>query len=264
MKHNALIGYTGFVGNTLRKQTTFESLYNSKNIQDIENRDFSTVVCAGAPAQKWVANSNPEEDRRNIENLISHLMAVTCDHFILISTVDVFQSPVGVNEETPVDEEGLHPYGLNRRRLEKFVQTQFPNSLIVRLPGLVGPGLRKNIIFDFLNDNNLELIESRGIYQFYPMVNLWYDIEKCISQNISLVHLTSEPISVADVSAYGFGKPFKQEITRAPARYDMQSKYASLFGSGCRYQYCLKDTIQAIRSYAQFEPVTVKKEELGI
>lgn len=159
---NSLIGYSGYVGGTLLKQGNFTSLYRSTNIGDIDNQSFDTVVCAGAPAQKWIANREPEADRQKIEELIEHLKTIRCKFFILISTVDVFKNPIGVDEDSPVDESGLHAYGLHRRLLETFVEAHFPNHLIVRLPGLVGPGLRKNVIFDFLNDNNLQSIDSRG------------------------------------------------------------------------------------------------------
>ena len=163
---NALIGFSGFVGSTLLKQAHFSALFRSTNIHEIENREFDVVVCAGAPAQKWIANRDPADDRKKIESLINHLRAIKCKTFILISTVDVFKEPIGVDESTLVDESGLHAYGLHRRLLEKFVEQYFPSHLIVRLPGLVGPGLRKNVIFDFLNNNNLHAIESRGVFQF--------------------------------------------------------------------------------------------------
>lgn len=255
---NALIGFSGFVGSTLLKQAQFEVLYRSANIGEIEGREFETVVCAGAPAQKWIANREPEADRQKIEGLIEHLKTILCKTFILISTVDVFKSPIGVYEDTIIDETGLQPYGLHRRLLEKFVENHFPNYLIVRLPGLVGPGLRKNVIFDFLNTNNLESIESRGVFQFYPMVNLWYDIRTALDSGMRVAHLTAAPISVADVSLQGFGKPFEHELSGTPARYDMRSRHAALFGTEGNYQYSARETIQAIRAYAQSEPVTLK------
>lgn len=258
--NNALIGFSGFVGSTLLKQTLFSALYRSTNIHEIENKEFDVVVCSGAPAQKWIANREPAEDQKKINSLIDHLRTIKCKTFILISTVDVFKEPIGVDESTPVDESGLHAYGLHRRLLEKFVEQHFPNYLIVRLPGLVGPGLRKNVIFDFLNNNNLHAIESRGVFQFYPMVNLWYDIQTALEAGLSLVHLTGEPISVADVSLQGFGRPFTQSLASPPARYDMQTQHAQIFGSPGLYQYSIRETIQAIRAYAQSEPMTLKSE----
>jgi dTDP-4-dehydrorhamnose reductase len=253
----ALIGYSGFVGTTLSKQSLFESLYRSSNISEIGGKTFSTVVCSAAPAQKWLANREPDADLLNIEGLITDLRTVSCKTFILISTVDVFKSPLGVDEETPVVEDGLHAYGLHRRLLEKLVQGHFANHLIVRLPGLVGPGLRKNVIFDFLNDNNLQSIDSRGIFQFYPMVNLWWDIQTALQADLKLVHLTAEPISVADVSELGFGKPFDQSTANQAAIYDMRTRHAAVFGGKGNYQYSQRETVQAVRAYAQSEPKTL-------
>jgi len=259
--NSALVGWSGFVGGTLCKQTDFDQLFRSSNIDEIRFLKYKNIVCSAAPAQKWIANRDPLADRQNIDTLISHLKTVTCDTFVLISTVDVFKNPIGVDEATPVDEEGLHAYGLHRRLLEKFVEGHFPHHLIVRLPGLVGPGLRKNVIFDFLNDNNLQSIDSRGIFQFYPMVNLWWDIQTALQAGLKLVHLTAEPISVAEVSELGFGKPFIQPATNPPAIYDMRTRYAAVFGGKGHYQYRRRETLQAVRAYAQSESKTLQPKD---
>lgn len=257
---DALIGYSGFVGSTLLKQTQFDALFNSANIHEIDNREFDTVVCAGAPAQKWIANRDPQADLNKIEGLISHLRTVRCKTFILISTVDVFQQPTGVTEDSPVSEEGLHAYGLHRRYLERFVQEHFAAHLVIRLPGLVGPGLRKNVIFDLLNANGLKAIESRARFQFYPMVNLWSDIETARRAGLGLVHLTAEPVTVAQVAQDGFGRPFTQTRDGTPAAYDMQTRHASVFGGVGAYQYSARETLLAVRAYAQSEPLMRKPE----
>ena len=257
-QQDALIGYSGFVGSTLRRQRSFTHCYRSTNIADIRGMTFDTVFCAGAPAKKWLANQQPVADKENILSLISHLKEIKCDRFVLISTVDVFQNPVGVTEQSTVEEENLHAYGLNRRLLEKFVAEQFPNHLIIRLPGLVGPGLSKNIIFDFLNNNNVDRIDSRGVFQFYPMVNLWSDIQTAMSTQQRLIHFSTEPISVQDVAQEGFGFPFSQAFPdRKAGFYDMHSTHASLFGSTTPYVYNKKETLMAIRAYAQSEPKTL-------
>ena len=257
---NALIGSSGFVGSTLIHQHIFDTLFRSTNIGEIEGRSFNFVVCSAAPAQKWIANREPDADLQNMKGLINHLKTIHCTKFVLISTVDVFKNSVDADEETPVAEEGLHPYGLHRRLLEKFVEERFSDHLIVRLPGLVGPGLRKNVIFDFLNDNNLQSIDSRGVFQFYPMVNLWYDIQTALNAALKLVHLTAEPVSVADISRLGFGKSFDNILDNPPAAYDFKSRHAALFGGQGQYQYSLRETIQAVRAYAQSEPLSIKSE----
>jgi hypothetical protein len=252
-KH-ALIGYSGFVGSVLLRQTDFAGRFRSTNIGEVGETDWDTVVCAAAPAAKWIANRDPEGDRANIDALIKSLDSVQCRHFILISTVDVFGNPMGVDENTPVEEDGLHAYGLHRRLLEKFVESRFEQPLVVRLPGLVGPGLRKNVVFDFLNDNNLSMIDSRGVFQFYPMVNLWYDLQIAMDSSLKLVHFTAEPVSVAEVARKGFNMPFGNELSGVPAQYDLRSIHAELFGGRGAYQYSRRESVQAIRAYAQAEP----------
>lgn len=250
----ALIGHTGFVGSVLMRQRSFDAGYRSITIGEIDGRAFDQVVCCAAPAQKWWANREPEADRRGIQDLMAHLETIHCGSFILISTVDVFKTPVGVSESTQVEEADLHPYGRHRRELEKFIEARFRRRMIVRLPGLVGPGLRKNVIFDLRNGNNLQAIDSRGVFQFYPMVNLWADIQTALRAGLELVHLTAEPVSVADVAREGFGREFSQILPAPPAVYDFKTEFSPLFeGHGC-YQYSRRETLLAIRAYAQSEP----------
>lgn len=247
---NALIGCTGFVGMTLNKQCDFTCSYHSTDISLIENETFDQVICAAAPAQKWYANLHPDEDLQNIKKLISHLETLKTDQFILISTVDVFKTPVCINENSRVITEGLHPYGLNRYYLEEYIRARFKHHLIVRLPGLVGAGLKKNILFDFKHNNQLQAINSEDIFQFYPMVNLWKDISFALKNNLSLVHLSAYPIQVKEIASKVFNLSFKNKLDRPTIRYDMRSLYAPLWGKEL-YQYDRRASLEAIRAYAE-------------
>lgn len=251
---NALIGSTGFVGGVLRRQWRFDDLYHSANIADISGRSYELVVCAAAPAQKWIANREPDADLRNIRMLMEHLRSFRCGCFVLISTVDVFQRPIQVDEATPIDLNGLHPYGLHRWMLEEFVRQTFADHFVIRLPGLVGPGLRKNALYDLHHDNRLETVDSRGEFQFYPMVNLGADIAKARAEALRLVHLASEPISLSEIAAECFGRQFAQVLPGTPARYDFRTRHAAAFDRSGPYQYDRREVLQAIRSYAQWEP----------
>lgn len=247
----ALIGHTGFVGTTLKRQVSFDALFRSTDISEIHGKEFDSVVCAGAPAQKWIAERDPDSDRRNIEVLAGHLDRIVTNYLVLISTVDVYADSRGVDERTPADESNS-AYGRNRLWLEKFVARRFSNHLIVRLPGLVGPGLRKNVLFDFKNNNMVDRIDSRGIFQFYPMVNLWSDISIAAVSGIKLIHLTAAPVSASEVAQMGFGFTFDNVLEeRAPASYDFRTAHAKLFGGEGDYTYSKRESLLAIRAFAQ-------------
>src|ERR1035438_6640114 len=100
---SALIGHTGFVGGTLLRQRGFDDLYRSVNIGEIAGKEYDLLICAGAPAAKWKANKEPEEDRRNLLSLMEALGKTRARTAILISTIDVYASPAGGYEDTPID-----------------------------------------------------------------------------------------------------------------------------------------------------------------
>ena len=254
---NALIGYTGFVGQTILRSQNFDNLYRSTNINEIRGKSFDLVVGAGAPAKKWLANKDPVRDAAAIDNLIENFSTIKANTFVLISTVDVFESPVDIDEKTPISSQNLQPYGLNRWRLEEFVKRNFEKHLIVRLPGLVGQGLKKNIIFDFLNDNLVDQIESRNVFQFYPMKNLWKDILIALENNLSIVHLTSEPVTVEEVAKIALGRTFNNHLDKKLVHYDMQSIYAERIWGNKRYQYTKEESLAAISEYFMTEPKTI-------
>ncbi|WP_150270364.1 NAD-dependent epimerase/dehydratase family protein [Paenibacillus tepidiphilus] len=224
-----LIGFTGYVGSTLLAQTTFNDLYNSKNIADITGKEYDLIVCAAAPAVKWKANQNPEEDFKNIESIKGYLKTVSAKQFILISTVDVYKDPRGVDENTEINPEEVAPYGRHRFYLEEFVRDTFANHLVVRLPGLFGPGLKKNFIYDLIHTNCLHLTHHKSVFQFYNLESLWSDIKLALSHSLFLVNFTTEPVSAREVAESSLSVLFDNETDNAPVSYDMQSRYSHFY-----------------------------------
>jgi nucleoside-diphosphate-sugar epimerase len=248
----ALIGHTGFVGSNLARQARFDALYNSANIESIAGQEFDLLVIAGVRAEKWIANANPEQDREGIDRLVRPLAKVRAKQVVLISTVDVFITPIEVDESTPVKTEGLHPYGLHRYTLEQMLGAKY-RTVVARLPGLYGPGIKKNVIHDFLKDHETHKIDSRGVFQFYGLHRLWKDLEIAMANDLELVHLPTEPVSVAEVARHAFGKEFTNHVVEKPARYDIRTKHAALFGGVGDYLENKAAELEGIRLFADRE-----------
>jgi nucleoside-diphosphate-sugar epimerase len=226
------VGHTGFVGSTLVREHRFHETFNSSNIETISGRTFDLLVIAGAPAEKWKANADPASDELNIRRLTDALDRAVAHKVVLISTVDVFDAPRAVYEDSPVTLAGLQAYGRNRRVLEEVVAARF-DATIVRLPGLYGPGLKKNVVFDFLHENAVDRIDSRSEFQFYDVRRLWRDVRAALGEGVKLVHLPPAPVSVATVARVVFDRDFRNELVAEPARYDVRTRYAALFcGTG--------------------------------
>ncbi|MEG0893864.1 MAG: sugar nucleotide-binding protein [Oscillospiraceae bacterium] len=296
----SLVGYTGFVGGNLNMSHSFDGLYNSKNISDAFGKRHDLVVYCGVRAEKYLANSDPEGDRKLIDTAIENIKHMAPRRLVLISTSDVYKSPNGVDENTTIDTDGLHPYGLNRYALERWVTENVERSLVVRLPGLYGKGLKKNFIYDMItlvpsmlkaekyselsarctlvkngyregtngffklcatgselaalraffehNDfNSLCFTDSRAVYQFYGLHNLWHDIGVALENKLRLVNLVAEPVSAAETYEYVHGVPFVNKLASEPVKYDLRSVSAELFGGKNGYTYSREQSLREIK-----------------
>lgn len=147
----ALVGYTGFVGSNLERSKNFTYKFNSQNIGEAYGLEPDILIYAGVRAEKFLANANPEKDRKSVMEAFENIKKIQPRKLILISTIDVYKSPEEVDENTVIDIEGLQPYGVNRFLLEECIREEFPKALIVRLPGLFGINIKKNFIYDFIH-----------------------------------------------------------------------------------------------------------------
>lgn len=228
--NDALIGHTGFVGSTLARARSFGATFNSTDIATIDGRTFDTVICAGVTAVKWRANQQPGPDRAAIQSLQRHLETITAAHFILVSTIDVYRDPAGVTEADIPPTEGLHPYGLHRLELESFVAARFPHT-IIRLPGLFGPGLKKNLIFDLMHHHQTDRITPAGSLQWYPLRRFPADLAQIEAAAPPLLNLAVEPIVTKDIQARLFpGTSLGPETLPAP-HYDMRTLHSGILGA---------------------------------
>ena len=245
----ALIGHSGFIGGNAARQWPFDALFNSSNIDELRGGDFDEIVCAAPAAEKWKANADPEGDARSIGRLETALNETKARRFILISTVDVYPSPREVDERMEIGDDA-EPYGRHRLRLERFVRGRFADAIVLRLPGLFGPGLKKNALFDLLHDHLVERIDGRGIFQFYDVGNLRQDIERCIARGIRLLNVATEPIGIADIARDLFGRELAIGGGETP-RYDVRTIHAASWNRGDGYLYGRDQVLAQMKRFVE-------------
>ena len=299
---NAIVGYTGFVGSNLYSPERFQAAYHSKNIEAAFGTKPDLLVYSGVRAEKYLANNEPEKDLRNIEQARMNIESINPRRLILISTIDVFKTPVGVDEKTEIDLEGLQPYGYHRYLLEQWVREHYPDALIVRLPGLFGKNLKKNFIYDFINRipsmlkaekydelserdprlkqyyadqgngfrkavipdaeretvkgifaglgfSALNFTDSRSRYQFYNLSHLWDDLQTAIQNDLRLLHLATEPITISELYRDLTGESFVNELPSRPANYDFRTCYSHFFAAEGCYLCSKKEVMREIKEF---------------
>jgi nucleoside-diphosphate-sugar epimerase len=250
---DALIGHTGFVGGTLLRQRTFDATYNSRNINTIHDREFDQIVCAGVSAVKWLANKEPEADWQAIQRLMESLQRVSARHFVLISTIDVYRTPIGLTERDAPTAEGLHAYGRHRLKLEEFIAGRFPSHTIVRLPALFGEGLKKNALYDLMHLNQTDLIVPNAAFQWYPLARLADDLDCIRAARLPLINVATEPVLMQDIQARFFPEVTLGTPVDAPPRYDLHSEHDAVLGGHNGYHLSAAQVWAAMTDFITHE-----------
>lgn len=251
----ALVGYTGFVGGNIAVQHRFDDLYNSKNIADIAGKSYEVLVVSAMPAAMWIANKDPDGDRV-LDLLLRSLLQVRVKQVVIMSTVAIYPNPVGVDEETSIDQSQQSPYGRHRLTLERRLASHFSRVLAVRLPGLFGPGLKKNAIYDLLHGNELQKLNAASHYQYYNLERIWSDVSTAIEAGLDVVNFATEPVSIREVAAEAFGIDFDNDPGTVPIKFDVQSQHARLFGGRDGYILDRRQVLVQLREFVRRERIS--------
>jgi sugar phosphate isomerase/epimerase len=198
MTTRCLVGCSGVIGKNLRNQLKFDDLYNSTNITDLANKTYNEVYLACLPATKWLINNNPVQDYANVMTIINILDTVSCDMCVLISTIDVYPNRNEHFDESSNIQWNEHItcyYGYHRYIFEQYISSRFSNHIIVRLPGIYGKYIKKNVIYDMINNNNIDCINIHSSLQWYFIDDLYNDISYYIYKKYKVINLFTEPVS---------------------------------------------------------------------
>jgi nucleoside-diphosphate-sugar epimerase len=160
-----IIGGRGFVGSGLVRLCQARSLQHAvveyDNYREFVGSRCDVLINANGNSKKFLAKEDPlEEFALTVRSVRASLVDFRADYYVHLSTCDVYpdcSSPATTPESLVPDVARQSAYGFHKYLAEQCVQHAAPRWLIVRLGGMVGPGMRKNPVFDILNDQPLWL-----------------------------------------------------------------------------------------------------------
>lgn len=200
-----LIGSTGLIGTVLQQQRNFDCAVHRSNIDNIVDQQFDFAVCAAPSSNRLLAQQNPQLDLDNVQLLCNRLTAARIDRIVLISSCDTQVKPQSV-------------YGSNRLILENCVKNNFKQYNIIRLPALIHPSIKKNILYDLKHEMFLDKINLCVFNQWYPLSELWHSIDSVVQLDARETNLCSEPIENQEIVKKFFPK---LESKIAPGKPDV-------------------------------------------
>ena len=107
--------------------------------------------------------------------------------------------------------------------------------------------------FKSLEFSALNFTDSRGVFQFYNLANLWNDIQTALEKDIRLLNIATQPLSVAEIFERLTERKFSNEILQNPPFYDYRSKHAEVFGGKDGYfadkETVLNEIVEFVKRY---------------
>ena len=182
----ALIGSHGVIGQSFLAQQPVDLEFNSNNIHTLPDYDIDLLIIAAPSGNRRLINSGTEQheiDQANVNQIIQTVFRARPRATVLFSSVDCVVAP---NSN----------YGQNRYWLERAV-TRYAQAAIYRLPTLIGPLIRKNILYDIRHNQFLDQIDAGAQLQWCCLKDLSRLVAQ--AQPGQTQNIVSEPVLNADI-----------------------------------------------------------------
>ena len=215
-----ILGHTGFVGSAVYKllQTCKEHTVFGVNTQtQITETNFDVLVnCAGF-AKKHIANKYPYVMSNTENSIFETINILKFKTLIHISSIDAGE---------------FYMYGAIKRDMELRIVSRYEQAIILRLGGLIGDGLKKNVIFDIVNNHRL-FVTRDSIYNYIPTSEVANIILHIINHPIKgVINIaSSKSISVEAIAYllkkdvdYGYKKEtYEIDVSRLQSFYPIKT-----------------------------------------
>ncbi len=167
-----VLGSAGFVGSAVVAEARARGLTVHEVDRDTYRTGLSArwVINANGNSKKFLAREQPaQEFDMSVRSVMQSLHDFRFERYCFLSTIDVYDNvrdPAANAETASIRRDKLSPYGLHKLMAEDLVRHYAPKWLVLRMGGFVGPGLRKNSIYDLLKGLPLRVHpDSRYQYQ---------------------------------------------------------------------------------------------------
>lgn len=170
----AVVGAAGFLGRFVAEDIARRgvSVVPILRSTPLPGGRFDAVVDCNGDSRRFWAERNPAESFQvNVASVCERLLRLRTDLYVFASTIDVYGGAAATRHATREDAsaapESMVTYGFHKYLAELTVRHHAQRALILRLGTLIGPGLKKNPVYDLLNgaplrqtgDSTLSLID---------------------------------------------------------------------------------------------------------
>jgi nucleoside-diphosphate-sugar epimerase len=160
-----ILGGAGFIGSALvrhcRRHNLEHAVITRESYRALAGQACDVLINANGNSRKFLAAQDPlAEFQASVASVRASLVDFPAERYVHISTCDVYPdctSPATTVETLQPEPAQQSPYGFHKYLAEQCVRHAARRWLILRFGGVVGPGLKKNPIYDILHGGPLWL-----------------------------------------------------------------------------------------------------------
>ena len=201
-----IIGAAGFIGSAITNEASTRGLdvapVTRGNYDALRGTQADCLINAAGNSRKFVDTRDPVLGFEQTVNTTMRLMHdFSFKFFVHLSSGAVYpheDDPAQNSEDTTLLPGEMSNYGFHKWLAERLALKYAPRHLILRMGGFVGPGLKKNAVFDLLSgaplhvhpDSELQFMDTR-------------DLAKALFDLISLPAQPTATNQIFNISARG-------------------------------------------------------------
>jgi len=100
-----------------------------------------------------------------------------------------------------------------------------------------------------MHNQYIDSLTTNSEYQYYFLDHIWEDIEKATKNDISLLNIATEPITIGELNACVFHNYGLKQGDDSSPKYNMFTEFSSYWGKSSNYLYNKMQQLNDIRSF---------------
>ncbi len=218
-----LFGHKGFVGTGIGLRLQDHGIeyigIDRENYDLYKGSRCDLFINAAGNSKKFLAAQDPQLDfQMNVADVMRSLSDFQYGTYIYLSTIDVYddhEHPENNAEDTTIDPVHLSNYGFHKRLAELLVMRHAQHWLILRLGGMVGPGLKKNAIYDLQHGGKL-YINPKSAYQYISTLDVGEAILRLKDSDKEMFNVCGDGTITPEQIADWLGKELPADSSTLP------------------------------------------------
>jgi len=166
-----VLGGEGFIGSAicryLKKNKIKYSSITKKNYKKFLNKNCDIFINCNGNSIKWLSEKDYSIDfDKTVISTFKSTKDFKFKKYVLISSGEVYNKNIKAKyENSKIESSRLSNYGFNKLVAEEIVKRTCHSFLIFRMGGFVGKNLKKNLIYDLINNNQI-WVSKKSTYQY--------------------------------------------------------------------------------------------------